>query len=159
VFWHPKGVVSHPGSGKDLVLALDYHGSSWGFSQSIQLGWASYRNCVLLLTQWTPLAVHCAQTTLAAYMLQCRTQLDPAPLVVIASSDSDMQQLLDEHTYWLELQQVSAGAQGWLGWGGVHGSRWPGWGYDERVGWGQLHIASKPVLVDSMNVGQLTTTW
>lgn len=89
------------------------------------------------------LAVHCAQTTLAACMLQCRTQLDPAPLVVIASSDSDMQQLLDEHTYWLELQQVSGGAQGWLGWGGVHGSRWPGWGYGQTVGWGQVHMASR----------------
>lgn len=33
-------------------------------------------------------------------------QLDPLPHVIIASSDSDMQQLLDDSTYWLELQQV-----------------------------------------------------
>jgi hypothetical protein len=27
-------------------------------------------------------------------------------LVLLASSDSDMQQLMDSHTYWLELLQV-----------------------------------------------------
>jgi 5'-3' exonuclease len=32
------------------------------------------------------------------------------PDIIIASSDSDMQQLLDDTTYWLELQQVGLGA-------------------------------------------------
>lgn len=42
----------------------------------------------------------------APLLLQCRGNLDPAPIVIIASSDSDMQQLLDDNTYWLELTQV-----------------------------------------------------
>jgi hypothetical protein len=38
--------------------------------------------------------------------LQAAAHLQPRPLVVFASSDSDMQQLMDSHTYWLELLQV-----------------------------------------------------
>jgi 5'-3' exonuclease len=40
------------------------------------------------------------------YSLQAAAHLQPRPLVLLASSDGDMQQLMDSHTYWLELLQV-----------------------------------------------------
>jgi 5'-3' exonuclease len=38
--------------------------------------------------------------------LQAAVHLQPRPSVLLASSDSDMQQLMDSHTCWLELLQV-----------------------------------------------------
>jgi len=54
--------------------------------------------------------LHTPLRTSSTLLLQCRVNLDPAPIVVIASGDSDMQQLLDDSTYWLELTQVSTAA-------------------------------------------------
>lgn len=59
------------------------------------------------MSNWAQRAVSWAWC-LCMCCLQCRTQLDPAPHIIIASSDSDMQQLLDGNTYWLQLLQVRA---------------------------------------------------
>ncbi|WIA21730.1 hypothetical protein OEZ85_000895 [Tetradesmus obliquus] len=45
---------------------------------------------------------------LAAAAQWAASRLQPRPLVLLASSDSDMQQLMDSHTYWLELMQVAS---------------------------------------------------
>jgi 5'-3' exonuclease len=42
---------------------------------------------------------------------QCRQQLQPAPTLIVVSSDSDMQQLLAQDCYWLELLQVRRAQQ------------------------------------------------
>jgi hypothetical protein len=57
----------------------------------------------------------CSWHILCVIVLQRRQQLAGAQ-VVIASSDSDMQQLLDDSTYWLEMQQVR-----WGLWSAAHG--------------------------------------
>lgn len=49
-----------------------------------------------------------ADDVLAAAAQWAASRLQPRPLVLLASSDSDMQQLMDSHTYWLELMQVAS---------------------------------------------------